>query len=233
MRTDDIIMPKGSGISNYFTGLYMPSCRKADAMTVVELRRGLCAKSGGDWHVCERCDGGCSFGRRLTAIMRGVVEEPALPEKQKPMTVMPPVPQGKPVDKRMRFAPEKWEEVIKDIQARVQAGSSFKAACQAHGTQVGTVRHHMRANGYTVPRNPKIAHAWEAARRASAEVRTKNAIQKAARALLALEQGMSKAAAAKAGGYSQWWYVSVIQDKYRQEVETEKRRLRDEPPATP
>lgn len=226
-------MPEGSGISNYSTGLYLPTRRKADAVTAAELRRGLCAKSAGDWHVCERCDGGCSFGRRLTAIMRGEVKEPALPETQKPMTVMLPVPQGKPVDGRMRYAPEKWKEVIKDIQARVQAGSSFKAACRAHGMYDCTVRHHMRANGYTVPKNPKIADDWEVARQASAEVRTKKAIQNAARALLALEQGQTKTAAAKAVGYARWWNVTVIQGKYPQEVETEKRRLRDEPPATP
>lgn len=73
MRTDDIIMPNGYGISNYSTGLYMPSRRKAEEMTAEQLRQGLCAKSAGDWHNCEHCAGGCSIGRRLISIMRGDV----------------------------------------------------------------------------------------------------------------------------------------------------------------
>lgn len=42
MRTDDIIMPNGHGISNYSTGLYMPSRMKAEEMT-----KGEAAKLAG------------------------------------------------------------------------------------------------------------------------------------------------------------------------------------------
>lgn len=198
--------------------LYMPTRRKADAMTVAELRRGLCAKSAGDWHVCEHCGGGCSFGRQLTAIMRGEVEEPKLPEAEKPLTVLPPVPECKPVDKRMRYAPEKWKEIIRGIQAMVQAGTSFKAACRAHGMRDTQVRQHMKAHGYTVPRNPNAEEEWKLTRKASEAARTEKAIQTAARALLALEQGMTKAKAAKAGGYARWRSVTAIQRKYPQKL---------------
>lgn len=49
--------------------LYIPydRChpRELGEYTVGELRRGLCAKSGGNLAVCRRCPGGCRWGAEL------------------------------------------------------------------------------------------------------------------------------------------------------------------------
>lgn len=166
MRTDDIIMPKGSGISNYSAGLYMPSRRKAEEMTAAQLRRGLCAKSAGNWHACEVCQGGCSIGDRLVAIMRGVVDEPT-PE---PVVCLP--------------------------EAQITA----------------------RRIAMPVAYNSTAHRA---------------AVQKAARALILVDGGMSRVAAARTVGYTRWENIAKVIQRSPGEVEIEKRRLRDEPTATP
>lgn len=85
MRTTDIRMAPRGDI--YTHAMYMPSRTKAEDMTASQLRRGLCGKAAGNWHTCETCAGGCTIGRRLAAIMQGVVEEP---------TAKTPQPQPKP-----------------------------------------------------------------------------------------------------------------------------------------
>lgn len=203
-------------------GLYMPGC-KAEAMTAVELRRGLCAKSGGNWHVCLDCPGGCTIGRRLAAIMRGEVAEPSVEDRNvyTPQTygAQAEKPTGKAVDGRMKFSPEKWKEIVKEIKQEVKAGTPFNAACGGRGIKPGTVRNYLRSHGMACPQNGDRAGAIQKAVAAGVVARRNEAIQKAAKALAALEQGRSKAQAARAAGYSRWYSVQRVIDTYRDAVE--------------
>lgn len=53
----------------------------------------------------------------------------------------------------------------------------------------------------------------------------RSAIQKAARAVLAYEQGMTKGEAAKLAGHARWVNAEKTMKKYPEEVDAEKRRL--------
>lgn len=44
--------------------LYMPERRAASEMTLAQVKRGLCARAGGDVAVCRACPARCAFGRQ-------------------------------------------------------------------------------------------------------------------------------------------------------------------------
>lgn len=201
-------------------GLYMPGC-KAEAMTAAELRRGMCAKSGGDWHVCESCPGGCRIGAQLAGIMRGEIAEPRTSERApyaRPEHVKPTAT----VTGKDKFAPEKWREIAKAIKREVEAGSTFKEACMARGIDPGTVRNYMHTHGVAVPQNGNRLGAIAMARRAGEEARHQKAIQRAARVLAAREQGLNKEQAARAGGYARWVAAKRVLERYPAEVQAAK-----------
>lgn len=201
-------------------GLYMPHC-KAETMTAAELRRGLCAKSGGDWHVCESCPGGCRIGAQLVGIMRGEIAEPSARERD--LYAGPePVKATAQVTGKDKFAPEKWKKIVQAIKREVEAGSTFKGACMARGIDPGTVRNYMHTHGVVVPQNGNRLGAIAMARRAGEEARHQKAIQRAARVLAAREQGMNKEQAARAGGYARWVAAKRVLERYPGEVQAAK-----------
>lgn len=206
--------------------LYLPSRRKMDEMTAAELRRGLCAKSAGNWHACEHCGGGCGIGRRLVAIMRGEVEEPR-PEEITPHFMGEPAQPERRYGYNNRFSAERWKEVAEDIVRRVQAGESFRAACAAREVHENTVRSYMHTHGIATPQCPDRLEHIKAAREKGAVVRIAKSIHRAALAAEAMEQGMSRSKAARAYGYSQWHNVQRTLDKYPAKVAAERQRIRE------
>lgn len=201
-------------------GLYMPGS-KAEAMTAAELRRGMCAKSGGDWHVCESCPGGCRIGAQLAGIMRGEIAEPSTSERA-PYARPEPVKATATVTGKDKFAPEKWRKVIAEIKQEVEGGSPFKTACEARGLCSSTVCNYLRRHGIAPPKNGKKAQAIEAARVEGEAARHQKAIQRAARVLAARERGLKKEQAARAGGYARWVAARRVLEIYPEEVQAAK-----------
>lgn len=171
--------------------LYVPSRLTAEQMTVEQLKRGLCPKSRGDWHVCEQCQGGCSYGKRLADVMLGRAVAPEkTPEHVPARESKPPRETSNrgymSSDKRIAFAVEACKRIL--------AGESYSAIAQEHGYTPSGLREMIKRVGMELPES-----------RMSNVAKQRERIRKHVAMMEAIEGGMDcRVAAVAIGGYASW-----------------------------
>lgn len=186
--------------------LYVPLRQTAEEMTVEHLRRGLCQKCRGDWHVCQTCPGGCSYGNRLVQVMTGAAQAPEKAPEHIPARVMS-VP--KATNNRGRISSEKRIAMAVDACRRVANGESYAAVARGYGYSGSGLITVIKALGLEPPKAVT-----------SNEERHNERIRKHMAMLEAVGQGMEKNEAARElGGYPNWGRAMEYERKHCKEIE--------------
>lgn len=175
--------------------LYMPERRRPEEMTIAQLRRGMCPKSGGDWHVCQRCLGGCGVGQQMVDYMTGKATPPAEELPKAPPPITKPAPP--PTDHRGKYSPAKQKEIAKDALRRAKAGESYKSIAASYNYSPDGLKRVMRRAGVIPPQ--QLGGSEQCRARAK-----QRALSKYLAALDAIARGEDKQAAAKAAGYANY-----------------------------
>lgn len=185
--------------------MYVPERQTAEEMTVENLRRGLCPKSRGDWHVCEHCPGGCSYGRRLVQVMRGEAEAPKETPRHIPARTLEEPKRSTIAGK---YSSEKRRAIAVDACRRVALGESWNQVGKEYGYTSTYLIRLARSYGLEIPET-KHSNADRHAEK----------IKKHLKMLDAIIAGMDKAKAAKeVGGYASWQRARDYGVKHREEI---------------
>lgn len=202
--------------------LYMPARRKAAEMTVAQLKRGLCFKSGGNWQVCQNCPQRCGIGEQLVQYMTGEATPPETEVGAKPLRECPPEkPQPMPekLSSKHKFCEKKRLEIIREVIKLVESGETFIDASRACGYCPSTVREIMKQHNIKPPKSPKTFERRDQGLKESNRVRLQKAIEKYIAVVEAVEGGMDKNKAARAQGYKRWDACRNFGSKHRAEIE--------------
>lgn len=190
--------------------LYMPERQTAEEMTVEHLRRGLCAKSRGDWHECQACRGGCSFGARLVQVMTGQAKAPESTPEHIPARVMRT---PKETNNRGLMSSEKRIAMAVDACRRVANGESYAAVARGYGYSGSGLVSVIKALGLEPPKAVT-----------SNEERHNKRIRQHMAMLEAIDNGMDKGKAAReVGGYPNWGRARDYEKRHIIEIETLKK----------
>lgn len=202
--------------------LYMPARRKAEEMTVAQLKRGLCFKSGGNWQVCQRCPQRCGIGDRLVQYMTGEAVPPETEVGAKPLRDCPPEkPQPMPeqMGSKSKFCKKKRLEMIRRVIKLVESGETFIAASKACGYSSNRMRELMKKYNITPPKSPRTYECRDQGLKESNRVRLQKAIDKYIAVMEAIEGGMDKNKAARAQGYKRWDACRNFGARHRAEID--------------
>lgn len=185
--------------------LYVPERQTAEQMTVEHLKRGMCPKSRGDWHVCQSCPGGCSYGRRLVRVMTGEVQAPEETPKQIPARTLE---MPRETSNRGRLSSEKRIAIAIDACRRVAKGESYASVAKSYGYSGTGLQKMIASLGIEAPEAETSNHA-----------RHKKRIERHVAMLEAIKGGMEKTAAARdVGLYPSWSRAKEYGIKYREEI---------------
>lgn len=144
MRWSDVRCEQQLPADHRTERMYMPAKTAYAEMDNSQLRRGLCAKSGGSWEACKSCPGGCQAGRLLVDRMEGRVPEPEKPAKEwkDPIQLVkketaPPSSHTKAGNPRveaamLRRAEKAMQRYLRTLQ-RMAAGATLAEAARAEG----------------------------------------------------------------------------------------------------
>lgn len=211
--------------------LYMPARRKPEEMTVAQLKRGMCYKSGGDWSVCERCSARCGIGEQMIKYMTGQAVPPETEAKPKPAAECPPekfLPPPEKTSSRARYCETKRREIVAEIVRRVSGGEPFIRVCHDFGYNTTSIRDFAAKIGVKIPTNPETAKIRAEALRDANKKRREECFEKYLRVMEAIEGGMDKHEAARTiGGYRSWHPCRDFGKRHQPEIEaykTEKRQ---------
>lgn len=189
-------------------GLYMPERRKPAEMTVAQLKRGMCFKSGGNWRVCQACPKRCGVGEQMVQYMTGQATPPESEAQPKPIAECPPekpLPLPEKTNSRSKYCEKKRREIVAEIIRRVQGGEPFIRVCHDCGYSTTRVREIAAETGITIPTNPETARLRAESLRDANKKRREASIEKYLRVMAAIEGGMDKHEAARTvGGYKCW-----------------------------
>lgn len=206
--------------------LYMPARRKPPEMTVAQLKRGMCFKSGGDWHVCQNCPQRCGVGEQMVKYMTGAAAPPENELGAKPHAECPPekpLPMPEQINGRSKYCESKRREIVAEIVRRVKGGETFIRACHDYGYSTSNIREFAARIGVEIPTNPENARLRAEALKDANKKRRENSIEKYLRVMEAIEGGMDKHEAARTvGGYKSWDPCRDFGKRLRAEIEAYK-----------
>lgn len=190
--------------------LYVPQRQTAEQMTVEHLMRGLCQKSRGDWHVCQTCPGGCSYGNRLVQVMTGQAQAPeSTPARLPARTMTTPVE----TNNKGKTSSRKRVAMAVDACRRVEAGESYAAVARDYGYSGSGLIAVIKKLGF----DPPVAVT-------SNKERHHARLRKHIAMLEAIGAGMDEEKAAReVGGYASWRRAKDYEKMHREEIEAIRR----------
>lgn len=207
--------------------LYMPSRRKAHEMTVAQLKRGLCFKSGGDWRKCQTCLGKCTIGEQMVKYMTGVEEPPEEAVRDVPLCQAAPekpLPMPENASSRTKYAIKKRRELAERVVKLVEGGMPFAHAAKEVGYTGSGMRNAMRQLGMAIPINPDMQKCRAACLAKGTDIRSEKRLREAIERYIAVTDaiaaGMKKDEAARIyGGYKAWHSCRNFGNNHRTEIE--------------
>lgn len=203
--------------------LYMPARRTPPEMTVAQLRRGMCFKSGGDWHKCECCPAPCGIGSQMIKYMTGQEQPPVEEMEDVPQSqVMPeaPLPPPENASSRTKYATTKRREIAKRVIGMVEAGMPFAHAAREVGYTPSGMRAAIQQLGMKMPKNPEMQALRADQLKARNDRRLAETIEKYIAVTEAIAAGMEKREAAKRiGGYQKWDSCQNFGRRHQVEIE--------------
>lgn len=186
--------------------LYVPARLTAERMTVEQLRRGLCPKCRGDWHVCLQCPGGCSYGKQLAAVMTGQATAPETTPERIPARTDPVPPRS---SFKARYSDQKMREIAMDACRRVALGESWTSVGKEYGYTSSYLVEIIKRLGLDVP----VAKTTN-------EARHKEAIDRHVAMMMAVDAGMDEKTASKTvGRYQNISRAREYGRKYQKEID--------------
>lgn len=188
--------------------LYMPARRTPAEMTVAQLRRGLCFKSGGDWHRCEACPARCGIGDQMVKYMTGQEQPPMEDVEDVPQSQAQPekpLPMPEKASSRTKYASTKRREMARRVIDMVEAGMPFAHAAREVGYTPTGMRSAILQLGMKMPKNPEMQALRAEQLKVRNDQRLMETIERYIAVTDAIAAGMEKhEAARKFGGYKKW-----------------------------
>lgn len=206
--------------------LYMPTRRTPPEMTVAQLRRGMCFKSGGDWRMCETCPAPCGVGSQMIKYMTGLEQPPVEDVEDVPQSEArpeQPLPMPEKASSRTKYATTKRREIARRVIGMVEAGMPFAHAAREVGYTPAGMRSAIQLLGMKMPKNPEMQTMRAEQLKGRNDQRLMETIERYIAVTDAIAAGMEKhEAARKFGGYKKWDSCQNFGRRHQAEIEAVK-----------